>query len=223
MSRWEVIALRLRKTLAVRIAGPATGLLLLLLPAVCIAQAEESADPAAFKGWVASSLEIAGLEKGLAEDLAKGLALSGQKKFLRTRRPVFYPETLGEDIRRSRLFMARHGYPYAQVAPAFEPSPEQRRVRVILNVRPGPPVLVVSAQVEGIPPPLAGHIPSASRIPPGSRFSEAEFEATTRALDTLGDDGFILSPVDNIRSTSEDVWQRVLFFIETWKDLVNDG
>ncbi|HUV39940.1 MAG TPA: uroporphyrinogen decarboxylase family protein [Planctomycetota bacterium] len=47
--------------------------------------------------------------------------------------------------------------------------------------------------------------------------------ATVRALDTLGPDGFILSPVDNIRNTSEDVWQRVLFFIETWKDLVNDG
>jgi len=45
--------------------------------------------------------------------------------------------------------------------------------------------------------------------------------ATTRALDTLGPDGFILSPVDNIRDTSETVWRKVLLFIETWKDLVS--
>ena len=44
--------------------------------------------------------------------------------------------------------------------------------------------------------------------------------ATAAALDALGPDGFILSPVDNIRNPSEAVWQKVLTFIDTWKEAV---
>ena len=44
--------------------------------------------------------------------------------------------------------------------------------------------------------------------------------ATAAALDTLGPDGFILSPVDNIRNPSEAVWQKVLTFIDRWKEAV---
>jgi uroporphyrinogen-III decarboxylase len=51
--------------------------------------------------------------------------------------------------------------------------------------------------------------------------SEKEIAAATaRALDALGPDGFILSPVDNIRDASEKVWRKVLFFIETWRQSV---
>ena len=42
--------------------------------------------------------------------------------------------------------------------------------------------------------------------------------AAIRALDTLGPDGFILSPVDNIRDTSAEVWRKVELFIDTWKE-----
>lgn len=45
-------------------------------------------------------------------------------------------------------------------------------------------------------------------------------KATASALEKLGPDGFILSPVDNIRNTSEAVWRKVLFFIDTWKRAV---
>jgi len=44
--------------------------------------------------------------------------------------------------------------------------------------------------------------------------------ATAAALDLLGPDGFILSPVDNIRSSSETVWRKVLSFIDAWKHAV---
>lgn len=44
-------------------------------------------------------------------------------------------------------------------------------------------------------------------------------EAVKLALDTLGPDGFILSPVDNIRDTSEEVWQRTLVLIEAWREM----
>ncbi|KPK85360.1 MAG: hypothetical protein AMJ81_03715 [Phycisphaerae bacterium SM23_33] len=46
---------------------------------------------------------------------------------------------------------------------------------------------------------------------------EAIRSATVRAMATLGPDGFILSPVDNIRDPSAEVWRKVGVFIETWK------
>jgi uroporphyrinogen-III decarboxylase len=42
-------------------------------------------------------------------------------------------------------------------------------------------------------------------------------DAVSEAIDRLGPDGFILSPVDNVRDASDDVWQRVLVLIESWK------
>ena len=41
--------------------------------------------------------------------------------------------------------------------------------------------------------------------------------AVNAALETLGPAAFILSPVDNVRDSSEKVWQNVLTFIEAWK------
>jgi len=43
--------------------------------------------------------------------------------------------------------------------------------------------------------------------------------AVREALDTLGPDGFILSPVDNIRDTSDEVWENALTLIEAWKEM----
>ncbi|MDP6355555.1 MAG: uroporphyrinogen decarboxylase family protein, partial [Planctomycetota bacterium] len=42
--------------------------------------------------------------------------------------------------------------------------------------------------------------------------------AVTEAIQTLGPDGFILSPVDNIRDESDKAWQNVLVFIQAWKE-----
>ncbi len=41
------------------------------------------------------------------------------------------------------------------------------------------------------------------------------------ALETLGPDGYILSPVDNVRDPSDQVWENVLAFINTWKKYYN--
>jgi hypothetical protein len=43
--------------------------------------------------------------------------------------------------------------------------------------------------------------------------------ATTKAVETLGPDGFILAPVDNVRNASEAVWRRIMLFVQTWKKL----
>jgi len=51
------------------------------------------------------------------------------------------------------------------------------------------------------------------------RGTEADTrQAVREAMNTLAPGGgFILSPVDNIRDTSDDVWQKVLAFIDEWK------
>lgn len=42
-------------------------------------------------------------------------------------------------------------------------------------------------------------------------------KAVKFAMDTLGPDGFILSPVDNVRDHSDTVWDNVVSFIDAWK------
>ena len=42
-------------------------------------------------------------------------------------------------------------------------------------------------------------------------------KAVVEAIDTLGPKGFILSPVDNVRDPSDEVWKRVMMLINTWK------
>lgn len=42
-------------------------------------------------------------------------------------------------------------------------------------------------------------------------------KAVMEAVDILGPEGFILSPVDNVRDSSDEVWEKVLIFINAWK------
>ncbi|MBN2584171.1 MAG: hypothetical protein JXL80_14000 [Planctomycetes bacterium] len=45
-------------------------------------------------------------------------------------------------------------------------------------------------------------------------------QATARALETLGPDGFILSPVDNVRDTSAETWRKTMLFVDTYRRVV---
>jgi len=48
--------------------------------------------------------------------------------------------------------------------------------------------------------------------------SEAEVRAEVRgAIETLGPDGFILSPVENVRDTSDHTWNNALSLIDEWR------
>lgn len=48
--------------------------------------------------------------------------------------------------------------------------------------------------------------------------TKAEIDAAVRdAIAALGPDGFILSPVDNVRDPSDETWEKVLALIESWK------
>lgn len=50
------------------------------------------------------------------------------------------------------------------------------------------------------------------------RGSRGQIDAAVRAaLEALGPDGFVLSPVDNVRDPSDEVWQRVEWLIDAWR------
>jgi outer membrane protein assembly complex protein YaeT len=150
-----------------------------------VAESQGAADPSAYKGWSVSSFSITGLEDDLASELLRGLALPGQRKWLRTRRPAIYPRLLQEDMQRTRLFLARRGYPYAQIRPGFDPSPDGRRVGVTLHVTTGLPVVVEQLDLEGIPKRLRGPSYSSVALKTGSVFSELRLSQSIHAVESL--------------------------------------
>jgi outer membrane protein insertion porin family len=157
-------------------AGPATA----DPPAPEEAASGESA--ADYKGWQISSFAVRGLEEGLASQLSKGLALAGRSRLWGTKRPPLYPSTLEQDLERTRLFLARRGYPYARVRPRFKPDPRSRHVGVILEVEPGPAVLVASVSWPGLPPSFEARAEKAVSLHAGVRFTEERLEQGIKAL-----------------------------------------
>jgi len=52
------------------------------------------------------------------------------------------------------------------------------------------------------------------------RGTRADIENAVRgAIEALGPDGFILSPVDNVRDPSDEVWERTMALIEAWRGM----
>ena len=132
----------------------------------------------AFKGWQVSSLKVTGLKGDIADDIGEGLVLSGRRKFLGREKALLYEQTLNEDIRRARLFLARSGYPYAEIEPHFKPKRSDREVELTLQVKPGPPVVVDSVSVRGIPDHLMKEAEEKIAVAPRSTFVESKVEVT---------------------------------------------
>jgi len=128
---------------------------IVLLTAVLNSQAQGAQsdwNESAYKNWTVRSVTIEGMDKEMAEELKKGLALARPEGLLRTRRPPYFPQTLDEDIRRSLLFLARRGYPYATIKYRFIPFPRRKRIELILDVHMGTAVRIADLTVTGIPP-----------------------------------------------------------------------
>jgi outer membrane protein assembly complex protein YaeT len=149
----------------------------LLAIAVAPAHADYRLEAAAFKGFKVRGLEIKGLERRMSSRLAEGLYLSTK--------PALYPEVLEDDIARARLYMARHGYPYASIEPAFVPNEAWRDVKVVFNVSPGPPVLVTRSDFRGLPPDLQTSAARLVLTRPGTVFQDQKVAGTVASLDSL--------------------------------------
>jgi len=178
-TRRPVRCARARVTMMVMLLSTMT------VPDWATAQPDARDTGSAYKGWTTSSLVVRGLDEDLSKELAKGLALSGQRKLVRTQRPVFYPRILEEDLDRARLFLVRRGYPYARIRPRFRPGKGERDVIVSLDVQRGPPVIVDALSLQGFPTSLRDEAHSRMTLQPGSVFSELKLDRSVRSLETL--------------------------------------
>jgi outer membrane protein assembly complex protein YaeT len=154
----------------------------LLVPIGSSARTGDVLEGAAYKGWNVSSLETSGIPVHLANPLRKGLAYSGQREILWTQRPRFFPETLDEDIRRTRLFLAQRGYPSASAIPRFFPDAKRNNLRILLEIELGNPVLIEEVSAEGLPASLESQLLSAVTLKPGTVFAEEELDQSRRNL-----------------------------------------
>jgi outer membrane protein insertion porin family len=151
----------------------------ILFNAVAEGRTDYGTEVSAYKGWQVRALEIRGLNSRMASNLARGLELSTK--------PALYPRVLEDDIARAELFLAQRGYPYATVSADFVPSNKRKEVKVLLDIDPGPPVVVKDVEIAGMPEDLSGSARGLMSVSPGSVFSDRKVEATKASLDSLLD------------------------------------
>ncbi len=113
---------------------------------------------------------------------------------------------------------ARFGYIMSVGALQFADILAEAGVDVVIGVEDvqdrGMDLPALKAATQGRPA-LWGGVNGFVTIEEGT--DEAIRAATIGALEALGPAGFILSPVDNIRNTSAEVWRKVGVFIDAWK------
>jgi translocation and assembly module TamA len=113
----------------------------------------------AYRGWRMQSAKITGVDKEIAKELEKGLALTLDRGWLGfLSKPSYEPDVLTEDLQRTQLFLATRGYPDARVEARFQPNESLQQVQIVLHVEPGPRVLVSDLQVPGLPESLTPRI-----------------------------------------------------------------
>lgn len=183
-------------------------LVLTLLPSFSLAESDWEAS--AYKGWTVNNVKITGLDEDTAGELRSGLALASTRSFLGRKRATFYPETLANDIRRTRLFLARRGYPYVRIVPSFEGHASRQTLVVILSIDKGPPVVVQSARATGVPQDLDKKVRNTLHEATGIVFTDMAVDRATARLDSLlSAEGYarskVTSKIDWLDSTRVDV------------------
>ncbi len=174
--------LRRSRSLAQALRPAALALLWLLVARAAGGDQDHTQVVSAYKGWTVSSLEIRGIDGGMAKEMSKGLELSGQPKFLGRKKASLYEQALSEDLRRARLFLAERGYPYADITPRFKGKREDKEVEVLLEVTPGPAVVVDSVGVAGVPPALEKKAHDRLAAKPGAVFAEKSVKKSVDAV-----------------------------------------
>lgn len=139
----------------------------------------------AAEGLPLASFTIRGVPDALAQSLQEGLVLHGEKSLLGRKRPVYARALLEADVSRSRLFLARHGYPWVRVEPHVELRRESRKVDVTLDVALGPVVRIDSLGVTGVPAHLERAARKSVRQRPGDRFVDTNAQAAAAAVRLL--------------------------------------
>lgn len=137
-----------------------------------------------YDGWSIAGFRLEGVPPSINGRLEDGLALAGQRRLFRGRkRPPFRSGLLREDLARIRLFLAREGYPSAEVTPELDPRTLTGELTVVLVITPGREVRVGAVHLVGWPEDCARPAPGKEMLTvPGSRFRDDALEQTRLQL-----------------------------------------
>ncbi|MFH1843793.1 MAG: BamA/TamA family outer membrane protein [bacterium] len=159
-----------------------SGCLVLLSADLCRGSETGLAAAANYKGWTVERVRVLGVTPELATSLVQGLALSGQSRLLGRKRALLFARTLEADLERTRLFLARHGYPHAEITVQCEPTSDQRRVMVTLAITPGEPVRIASVTVTGLPNGIDRQRAPLSTVQEGQPLTDTGVATASRTL-----------------------------------------
>jgi len=140
-----------------------------------------------FNGWELTEYYLDGLPENIQGGLLSGLALSGQWKLLKgTVRPLFSGQELAHDLARISLFLAREGYPSAQVAPILTASNDSKQLAIRIEIIPGAPVRVAGLTLHGWPDGLAFPDTNNARIlHKGDVFKDQKINSSVEGLKNI--------------------------------------
>lgn len=118
-----------------------------------------------YRGWKVRSLSLTGLDKATTGELQKGLELTEKEA-------VLYERSLTRDIGRIRLFFARRGYPYSIISTSVSAQEDRREIELVLDIDRGPPVIVSSLDIDGLPEHFSDEAREKVRTRAGTVFSD---------------------------------------------------
>ncbi|MEZ4647364.1 MAG: BamA/TamA family outer membrane protein [Candidatus Eisenbacteria bacterium] len=133
-----------------------------------------------YRGLEVRKVEIKGIDGGLAGELKTGLELSGVQNLIGADRARFYSQTLRQDLERARLFLAREGYPRAELDANVTPHGDEE-VDVVITVQPGVPVRVARVDLFGFPRDRRSDVKERILVERGKRFRDADVDASVAA------------------------------------------
>lgn len=139
-----------------------------------------------YHGWTVTEIAFTNLTDELARQISGGLALNLRSGMLGQRRARFSEKLLNDDLERIKLFLARHGYPDAEITVRLEPQERRRQVKIIFEIAGIAEVRYGEIKIRGMPDHLrdrGGRL--LNRIAPGNRFSDDAVTRTVTSLDSL--------------------------------------
>ncbi len=170
---------------------------------------------AEYTGWTVASLRMEGMPEGLDRAVRGNLGLTQRSGFLGLRRAEFTARHLEADRRRIVLFLARRGYPQATNRVRFEADRERERVSVVIEVDPGPPVMIGAVEAMGLPAEVAPR--QSSLLAPlavGTRFDEATVERVAAELEAaVREAGYARSAVEAVLERPDRTTAHICFLV----------
>jgi len=199
------------------IAASLVAAVLSLQAGALLAQTEEvEREARRYGGWELSSYELRGMPPGTSGGAKGTLALSREKSWIFFKKyPVFSPDAHLDDLERIRLYLARSGYPWADITSEFKGNVKDRKLDVAIVVKPGPAVRVEQNFTEAFPPSLEPQAESILRLEGGEIFTDASVEERHKELlDVLTSAGYARAEIaTEVRSTDDSTKVTVHFIV----------